>query len=94
MNSSIDLTEAVWVKSSYSANNGQCVEVARLSGARWAKSSYSEGNGQCVEVARLGETSVALRDSKHGEDGPVVLFGGAPWRAFLAAAGPLPGRRP
>ena len=28
----MDLTGAVWIKSSYSTNNGNCVEVAQLPG--------------------------------------------------------------
>jgi hypothetical protein len=45
-----------WRKSSYSAQNGQCVEIA------WRKSSRSAGQGQCVEVA---STLAAIRDSKN-----------------------------
>jgi hypothetical protein len=53
----MDLTGAVWRKSSYSsANGGNCVEVAVV----WRKSSYSSGNGgACVEVA------AAWRKSSH-----------------------------
>jgi Domain of unknown function (DUF397) len=68
-----------WVKSSYSTNNGVCVEVAQLP-AGWMKSSYSANNGVCVEVA-LGTDHVAVRDSKH-PDGPVLLFPVTIFRQF------------
>lgn len=44
-----------WRKSSYSGNEGACVEIA------WRKSSYSANEGACVEVASTG----AVRDSKN-----------------------------
>jgi hypothetical protein len=49
-------TYLAWRKSSYSAGNGECVEVA------WRKSSHSADNGECVEVA---STLAAIRDSKN-----------------------------
>jgi uncharacterized protein DUF397 len=49
----------------------------------WYKSSRSAGNGACVEVAPLPFT-MAVRDSKD-PDGPVLLFGAASWRSFIAA---------
>ena len=75
----MDLTGAVWRKSSYSsANGGACVEV----GAVWRKSSYSSGNGgQCVEVARDPAGVVAVRDSKD-PDGTTLVIGSGEWRAF------------
>ena len=75
----MDLTGAVWRKSSYSsANGGACVEVAAV----WRKSSYSSGNGgQCVEVARDPAGVVAVRDSKD-PDGPKLVIGHGEWRAF------------
>jgi hypothetical protein len=41
-----------WIKSSYSANNGDCVEVAAVP-IKWIKSSFSANNGDCVEVAAV-----------------------------------------
>jgi len=78
----MDLTGAVWRKSSYSgANGGDCVEVAEV----WRKSSYSGGNGgDCVEVARALPAAVAVRDSKD-PDGPKLIFTVADWIAFTAA---------
>ncbi|MDG4795170.1 DUF397 domain-containing protein [Micromonospora sp. WMMD1082] len=45
----------------------------------WRKSTRSDG-GNCVEFASAG-ASVFVRDSKD-EDGPVLRFGSAQWRAF------------
>ncbi|QNP71408.1 DUF397 domain-containing protein [Streptomyces roseirectus] len=56
-----------WVKSSYSDNGGNCVEVAL-----WAKSSYSDNGGDCVEIAvnMAPQGTVPIRDSKtpHGPE--------------------------
>jgi hypothetical protein len=82
----MDLTHAVWRKSSYSSGNGgNCVEVADLNGTNWRKSSYSSGNGgACVEVAAGGPGVVAVRDSKD-PDGPALIFSPADWSAFIAS---------
>lgn len=55
-----------------------------LSRAAWRKSSRSNDgvDGNCVEVAELAD-GIALRDSKH-PTGPVLVFPGAEWRAFLS----------
>lgn len=73
----MDLTGALWRKSSYSGpNGGECVEVAA-----WRKSSHSGTNGgDCVEVAPLPGV-VAVRDSKD-PGGPALTFTHAAWRAF------------
>lgn len=71
-----------WFKSSYSSNNGDCVEVAFVpADPAWSKSSYSANNGTCVEVAFV-PGRVAARDSKN-PDGPVLLFPASAWRAVL-----------
>ena len=82
----MDLTHAIWRKSSYSSGNGgACVEVADLTGSNWRKSSYSSGNGgACVEVAADGPGVVAVRDSKD-PDGPALVFSPADWSAFIAS---------
>lgn len=56
-----------------------------LRAAGWRTSSYSGSDGQCVEVAFVGAGRVAVRDSKD-RSGPVLVFTGAEWTAFLAAA--------
>jgi hypothetical protein len=48
----------------------------------WRKSSYSGANGgNCLEVASP-PGAVAVRDSKDGNDGPVLRFTPAVWRTF------------
>ena len=66
-----------WRKSTRSAANGCCVEVA------FRKSSHSTNNGACVEAATCPPGHVLVRDSKD-PDGPVLSFSGAAWAAFLA----------
>jgi len=88
----------MWRKSSYSAHNGNCVEVHeavfRKSGhsnpngacveMAFRKSSHSGSNGHCVEMAD-GCGNVHVRDSKDKrEDAPVLSFTPAVWNAFLA----------
>ena len=65
----------VWQKSSYSVNNGGCVEVG------WRTSSYSGTNGACVQVAPAPE-GVLVRDSKNPE-GPALAFPVTAWQALL-----------
>ncbi|HSL09600.1 MAG TPA: DUF397 domain-containing protein [Pseudonocardiaceae bacterium] len=65
----------VWQKSSYSVNNGGCVEVG------WRTSSYSGTNGDCVQVAPAPDR-VLVRDSKDPE-GPALAVPTTAWRTFL-----------
>ncbi|RZS45206.1 uncharacterized protein DUF397 [Herbihabitans rhizosphaerae] len=53
-----------WRKSSFSADNGNCVEIA------WRKSSFSADNGDCVELANHCDAA-GVRDSKN-PDGPAL----------------------
>jgi len=39
----------------------------------WRKSSYSNGTHDCVELADFGDT-VGVRDSKLGDESPVLTF--------------------
>jgi hypothetical protein len=55
------------------------------SGADWVKSTRSSGNGQCCEIAKAGDV-VGVRDSKLGEDSPILVFTKGEWDAFIAGA--------
>ena len=70
-------------KSSYSAQNQDCVEIAHLDPS-FQKSTYS-GHGQdCVEVAEL-PCGAAIRDSKHPTAGHLP-FPAPEWTGFLSSA--------
>jgi hypothetical protein len=66
----------VWQTSSFTAGQGNCVEVG------WQTSSYSAGQGNCVEVART-PADVLVRDTKDRSGGTLDV--GLPqWLAFVA----------
>lgn len=70
------LHRARWRKSTYSGQNGDCVEVAA-----WRMSTHSGNSGaDCVEVGPAGP-AIAVRDSKD-PGGPRVAFVPGQWRAF------------
>lgn len=75
-----DLSRAVWRTSSYSGQNGDCVEVAAV--PAWQISTYSGQNGACVEVAG-GQHGFLVRDSKDPR-GPVLTIESDGWRDFIA----------
>jgi hypothetical protein len=53
----------------------------------WRKSSRSAGSGACVEIGTSSDTRrTAVRDSKIGDDSPVLAFGPGGMRAFLLKA--------
>ncbi|MFF3453132.1 DUF397 domain-containing protein [Streptomyces sp. NPDC002730] len=84
----IDLSTAVWRKSTYSnGDGGDCVEIAEgfLGAARWRKSSYSNGSGgECVEVRDGLPGLVPVRDSKNPH-GPALLIPAPAWVPFVTA---------
>ena len=49
----------------------------------WRKSSRSNGSGNCCQWAPLADGGVAFRDSKLGEESPVLTFTQAEWKAFI-----------
>lgn len=51
--------------------------------ARWRKSTRSGGSGSCVEV-RLVDGTVQVRDTKLGEDSPILDFDARQWAVFTA----------
>jgi Domain of unknown function (DUF397) len=57
-----------------------------VSQASWRKSSYSNLNGNCVEVGELRSGRIGVRDTKDNGAGPVLVFSGTEWAAFLAGA--------
>lgn len=91
----IDLSTAVWRKSTYSnGDGGDCVEVAEAfpGAALWRKSSHSNGSGgDCVEVADGLAGIVPVRDSKVPH-GPVLTVAAPAWTSFVTALtdGPAP----
>jgi hypothetical protein len=66
-----------WRKSSYSATEGNCVEVA----LDWRKSSYSGAQSECVEV-KLSH-SVGIRDTKARNHGQLTVSPAA-WAAAVS----------
>ncbi|MER6993694.1 DUF397 domain-containing protein [Saccharopolyspora hirsuta] len=64
-----------WRKSSYSGEEGNCVEVG------WRKSSYSASQSDCVEVG-AGVDLVGVRDTKD-RDGGTLAFPPQAWGSFL-----------
>jgi hypothetical protein len=48
----------------------------------WRAASYTGGQGNCVEVGGAATTTIAVRDTKNREDGPVLGFDALAWRAF------------
>lgn len=70
-----------WRKSSYSdGQGGNCVE-ARV--APWRKSSYSDNQGgNCVEARVAGLPQI--RDSKLGDDSPILTLDQSTFAGFLA----------
>lgn len=88
----------MWFKSSYSAYNGDCVEVgmpgwvkSSHSGgtacvevaSRWVKASASAYNGACVETASCMCGEVLVRDSKDSGGGRLGFSRGA-WMEFVS----------
>lgn len=66
-------------KSSYSNGVSGCVDV------KYRKASFSQGQSNCVEVAHNGD-QFQVRDTKLGEDSPVLTFTREEWIAFLLGA--------
>jgi Domain of unknown function (DUF397) len=49
----------------------------------WRKSTFSGQGNSCVEVANLPGNGRAVRDSKLGEDSPILTFRAEEWTAFI-----------
>jgi hypothetical protein len=48
----------------------------------WRKSTRSNGTANCVEFCEL-QDRWAVRDSKAGENSPVLLFSTSEWATFI-----------
>ncbi|GAA1097526.1 DUF397 domain-containing protein [Nocardiopsis metallicus] len=70
-------------KSSYSAQDVNCVEVAQIP-TTFRKSTHSGRDQNCVEVGSL-PGGAALRDSKHPDAGHLP-FPKSEWASFLTTA--------
>lgn len=64
-----------WQKSSYSAGDGNCVEV------RWRRADVEGNNRRSVELAQAGD-GVCMRNSRD-PDGPQLRFTPAEMQAFI-----------
>ncbi|WP_432057253.1 DUF397 domain-containing protein [Streptomyces sp. bgisy022] len=86
--SDVELSVAVWRKSSYSnGTGGNCVEVAEAfpGAAHWRKSSHSNGSGgDCLEVCDAHTGVVPVRDSKVPH-GPVLTVTAPAWTTFVTS---------
>jgi hypothetical protein len=71
-----------WRKSTYSVENGNCVEVAadRTLPVDWRKSSYSTENGNCAEAAAAAG-NVMIRDTQD-RNGVTLAIPARAWRTF------------
>lgn len=75
---------AVLGRKTYYRSHG--VTLGNLGQASWMKSTFSNMNGSCVEVSRLQDDRIGVRDTKENGVGPVLVFTGPEWSAFLAGA--------
>jgi hypothetical protein len=62
------------------------VAPSDISQASWQKSKFSNLNGSCIEVSRLTRDRIGVRDTKDNGTGPVLIFTGGEWYAFVAGA--------
>jgi hypothetical protein len=81
----------MWRKSTHSNPGGNCIEATNwrtstrsdrtncIETADWRTPSHSVGNQACVEVS----SGAAVRDSKLGDDSPILAFDAASWTAFI-----------
>lgn len=56
-----------------------------VEGAQWRKSSRSSGAQQCVEVATNLPSTALVRDSKLGDESPILEVKPSAFRSFLRA---------
>ena len=82
-----------WRTSSHSGDQGgSCVECAPLGALTWRKSSHSsDQGGDCLEIAEGQCATIAIRDSKNENAGPVLSFRPDAFRRFVSWSGATPG---
>lgn len=68
----------VWIRSSF-CEAGACLEAF----GPWRKTSYSSESFNCVEARRPEDNLVLVRDSKLGDDSPVLSFDARSWAEFV-----------
>jgi hypothetical protein len=61
--------------------SGMPANAPAASELSWRRSSRCSSHS-CVEVAILADGGAAVRDSKAGADGPILVFSGDEWREF------------
>ena len=66
-----------WRKASASNPAGNCLQ------ARWTRASFCSADG-CLEVRQRDNGTVEVRDSKLGDDSPILRFSREEWDAHLA----------
>jgi uncharacterized protein DUF397 len=52
----------------------------------WRTSTRSQNGQSCVEVAPLPDGGWAVRDTKLGDNSPVLTFRADEWEAFIGGA--------
>ncbi|WP_370943982.1 DUF397 domain-containing protein [Amycolatopsis sp. cg5] len=56
-----------------------------FAGLHWRKSTYSNGQQECVEVANLPDNRKAVRDSKLGDESPILTVDRSGWSYLVGA---------
>jgi uncharacterized protein DUF397 len=78
-----DAPHAATANSRAEIYSGMRADAAAASSLLWRSARCSANS--CVEVAEFGDGRVAIRDSKAGHSGPILVFGRDEWRGFIAA---------
>ena len=63
--------------------SGMRANAPEASVLRWRRSTLCSTSA-CVEFADLADGGAAIRDSKAGADGPILVFSSDEWREFVS----------